>query len=103
MNVGKNANKGGGYHGNLQRVTSLAAVILISQWRIKNTKELTLNQNEGVSKNEEASGRGRTKGEKLQGNSKQATRAKLPGNGLNAHAKCDHLLTTGNLPVNYDN
>ena len=50
MNVGKNANKGGGYHGNLQRVTSLAAVILISQWRIKNTKELTLNQNKGVSK-----------------------------------------------------
>ena len=46
---------------------------------------------------------GRAKGEKLQGNSKQATRAKLRGNGLNAHAKCDHLLTTGNLPVNYDN
>ena len=80
-----------------------APVTLISQWRIKNTKELTLNQNKGVAKNEEASGRGRAKGEKLQGNSKQATRAKLRGNGLNAHAKCDHLLTTGNLPVNYDN
>ena len=73
-----------------------------SQWRIKNTKELTLNLNKGVSKNEEASGRGRTKGKKLQGNSKQATRAKLRGNGLNAHSKCDHLLTKGNLPVKYD-
>ena len=36
------------------------------------------------------------------GKSKQATRAKLHGNGLNARAQRDHLLTTGNLPVNYD-
>ena len=34
------------------------------------------------------------------GNSKQATRAKLHGNGLNV--QCDHLLTAGNLTVNYD-
>ena len=45
---------------------------------------------------------GTNKGKKLQGNSKQATRAKLRGNGLNAHSKCDHLLTKGNLPVKYD-
>ena len=42
------------------------------------------------------------KAKKQQGNSKQATRAKLRGNGLNVHAQRDHLLTTGNLPVNYD-
>ena len=42
------------------------------------------------------------KAKKQQGNSKQAMRAKLRGNGLNAHAQRDHLLTTGNLPVNYD-
>ena len=29
-------------------------------------------------------------------------RAKLRGNGMNAHVQRDHLLTTGNLPVNYD-
>ena len=81
----------------------LAPLTLISQWRIKNTKEPTLNLNKGVSKNEETSGSGRAKGKMLQGNSKQATRAKLRGNGLNAHAKCDHLLKTGNLLVNYDN
>ena len=27
---------------------------------------------------------------------------KTLGNGLNTHAQSDHLLTTGNLPVNYD-
>ena len=32
----------------------------------------------------------------------RATRAKLRGNGLNAHAQHDHLLTTGYLRVNYD-
>ena len=107
MNVGKMQIRGaGGRRVSWQPPTdhlSLAPVTLISQWRIRNTKELTLNLNIGVSKNEEAGGRGRRKGKKLQGNSKQATRAKLHGNGLNAHAKCDHLLTTGNLPVNYDN
>ena len=34
------------------------------------------------------------------GNLKQATRAKLHGNGLNVQH--DHLLTAGNLTVNYD-
>ena len=34
------------------------------------------------------------------GNSKQATRAKLHGNGLNVQRS--HLLTAGNLTVNYD-
>ena len=104
MNVGKMQIKGGGGlpwqppTGHLL----LAPVTLISQWRIKNTKELTLNLNLGVSKNKAMGGRGQTKGKKQQGNSKQATRAKLRGNGLNAHAQRDHLLTTGNLPVNYD-
>ena len=96
MNVGKMQIKGGGgwYHDNLQRVTSLAPVTLISRWRIKNTKELKLNLNIEVSKNKEAGGRGRSKGKKLQSNSKQAARAKLRGNGLIAHAKYYHLLTT---------
>ena len=58
--------------------------------------------NLGVLKNPEAGGRGQTKGKKQQRNSKQATRAKLRGNGVNAHVQRDHLLTTGNLPVNYD-
>ena len=103
MNVGKMQMKGVGLPwqpptGHLP----LAPVTLISQWRIENTKELTLNLNLGVSKNQEAGGRGRTKGKKQQRNSKQAMRAKLRGNGLNVHAQCDHLLTTGNLPVNYD-
>ena len=66
MNVGKMQIKGGGGlpwqppTGHLP----LAPVTLISQWRIKNTKELTLNLNLGVSKNQEVGGRGRTKKKK---------------------------------------
>ena len=54
---GQNANKGG-YHGNLPtgHLPSVP-VTLISQWRIKNTKELTLDLNIGVSKNQGAGGR----------------------------------------------
>ena len=100
MNVGKMQIKGGLPWQPPTGHLPLAPVTLISQWRIENTKELTLILNLGVSKNQEAGGRGRTKGKKQQGNSKQATRAKLRGNGLNAQR--DHLLTTGNLPVNYD-
>ena len=82
MNVGKMQIKGEGVtmatsHGSPPPGhLPLAPGTLISQWRIENTKELTLNLNLGVSKNQEAGGRGRTKGKKQQGNSKQATRAK---------------------------
>ena len=65
MNVGKMAIMGEGVPwqspmGHLP----LALFTLISQWRIKNTRELTLNLNLGVSKNQEVGGRGRTKGKK---------------------------------------
>ena len=52
---------------------------------------------------EEPRGGGTNKRQKSsKGNSKKATRVKLRGNGLNAHAQRDHLLTTENLPINYD-
>ena len=57
--------------------------------------------NLGISKNQEAGGRA-NKRQKAATQLKQATRAKLRGNGMNAHVQRDHLLTTGNLPVNYD-
>ena len=65
MNVGKMPIKG---EGGTMAVSighlPLALFTLISQWRIKNTKEVTLNLNLGVSKNQEVGGRGRTKGKK---------------------------------------
>ena len=99
---GQNANKGGLPWWPPTGHLPLVPVTLMSQWRIKNPKELTLDLNIGVLKNQEAGGREWTKCKKQQGNCKQATREKLRGNGLNAHAQSDHLLTTGNLPVNYD-
>ena len=62
---------------------------------------LATSKPERVSKKQEAGGSRWRKGKKQQGNSKQATRAKLRGNGLNTHGQRDHLLTTGNLPVDY--
>ena len=57
MNEGKKQIRGGGLPwqpptGHLP----LALVSLISQWRIKNTKELTLNLTLGVSNNQETGG-----------------------------------------------
>ena len=63
---------------------------------------LATSKPERVSKKQEAGGSRWRKGKKQQGNSKQARRAKLRGNGLNTHEKHDHLLTTGNLPVDYE-
>ena len=68
MNVGKNANKGELPWQPPTGHLSLAPVTLISQWRMKTTKELTLNLTLGVSKNQEAGGGWgrRTKAKKLQ-------------------------------------
>ena len=96
VNVGKMPIKGGLPWQSPMDHLLLSPVTLISQWRIKNTKQITLNLNLGVLKNQDAGGRGGTKGKKQPGNSKQATRAKLCGNGLNLHVQRDHVL------VNYD-
>ena len=62
----------------------LAPVTLISQWRMKTTKELTLNLTLGVSKNQEAGGGWgrRTKGKKAA----KATRSKPRGQNYMAMA-----------------
>ena len=56
MNVGKMQIKGVPWQPPTGHLP-VAPVTLISQWRIKNTKELTLYLNIGLSKNEEAGGK----------------------------------------------
>ena len=60
---GQNANKGGLPWQPPTSQLPLAPVTLISQWRMKKTKELTLNLTLGVSKNQEAGGGGGGGGE----------------------------------------